>query len=173
MSGDLDTTDPPDTPYQSSAPVTLEMRSPSELASRLLALFVRQRQRARHLLRNNGACTLLIGRCTSLPMSLTRVVGCAGTTCLCCCHKRVVIGGRHFVNCNKNVWRSTLMSGKLLNTDNMNNRRLRAPGDTSSSSDSSSDFHEDNLPPPGVQYRPGLSASVRPTLAVMEVLFGV
>jgi len=144
MPSDLDTADLPDTPYQSSARATLETRSPSELALGLLALFVRRRHRTRCLLRNNGACASLIGQCTSTPMSLTRVVGCASTTCLSCYHKRVAIGYRHFVECNKNICRSTLLSGKTPTTVNMNSRRSRAPGNVSPSSDNSSDSHRNN-----------------------------
>jgi len=121
-------------------------------AFRLLALFVCRLQRARRLLRNNGACASLIGRCTSLPTSLSRVVGYAGTARLSCYYKCVAIGCRHFANRSKNICHSTLLSGKLLTTDNMDNR-LRTADDASSSTDSSSDFHGNNLPPPDMLNR--------------------
>ena len=96
MSSDLDTAGLPDTLSQSSLPATHDMRSPSDLVSRLLALFVRPQQCARRLLRNNQASTSLIGRCRSSPTSLTRVVGCEGTARHSCYRKHTAIGCRHF-----------------------------------------------------------------------------
>jgi len=73
---DLDTADPPDTPYQSSVAEAAETRLPPDIAIRPFPCFVRQQRRARRLPRNGQACASLIGRCTSSPTSLTRVVGC-------------------------------------------------------------------------------------------------
>jgi len=163
MSSDLDTAGLPDTPYQSSAPATREMRSPSDLVSRLLALFVRPQQCARRLLRNNQASTSLIGRCRSSPTSLTRVVGCEGTARHSCYHKHTAIGCRHFVSHNETACCSTLPGGKPLVTVNMSNDRSRAVADMSSSTDSSPDPHGDNLPHLtcciGVLFRPRLASS--------------
>jgi len=153
MSSNLDTADLPDTLSQSSVPATREMRSPSELTSRLLALFACPRQRARRLLRNNEACASLIGRCTSSPMSLTRVVGCAGTARLSCYYKHTATSCRHFVSRNKTVCRSAMLGGKLRKVVNMNNDRSRAVGGTSSSTDSSPESYGDNLPPPDLLHR--------------------
>ena len=150
MSSDLDTAGLPDALSQSSLPATREMRSPSELTYRLLALFARPQQCARRLLRNNRACVSLIGRCTSSSTSPPRVVGCAGTARLSCCHKLTVFGCRHFVGRNKTVRRSVLLDSQLRKVVTMNNDRSRAMADTSSSTDSAPEPYGDNLPPPDV-----------------------
>jgi len=150
MSSNLDTAGLPDTASQSSLPATREMRSPSELSSRLLALFVRPRQCARRLPRSNRACASLIGQCTSSPTSLTRVVGCAGTARLSCYYKHTAFSCRHFVGRNKTVRRSVLFDSKLRKVVSMNNDRSCTVGDTSSSTDSLPEPYGHNLPPPDV-----------------------
>jgi len=128
MSSDLDTAGLPDTLSQGSLPATRDMRSPSELTCRLLALFVRPQQRARRLLRNNRACASLIGRCTSSSTSPPRVVGCAGTACLSCCRKHIAVGCHHFVGRNKTVRHRVLFGSKSRKVIGMNNNRSRAAG---------------------------------------------
>jgi len=150
MSSDLDTTGLPDALSQSSLPATREMRPLSELTYRLLALFARPQPRARRLLRTNRACASLIGRCTSSSMSPPRVVGCAGTARLSCCHKHTAFGCRHFVGRNKTVRRSVLFDSQLRKVVSMNNNHSRTMGGTSSSTDSVPEPYGDNLPPPDV-----------------------
>jgi len=154
MYSNLDTPDLPDTPYQSSAPATREMRSPSELASRLLALFVRPRQHARHLLRNNGACTSLIGRCTSLPTSLTRVARSVAAAHICRHFRlRAVLSKQQVITADRRVLFAGLIDSKLSAFGKMSRRHPHAPGNMPSSSESSSDFLGDNLPLPDLLHR--------------------
>jgi len=126
------------------------MRSPLEITCGLLALFARTQPRARRLLRNNKACTSLIGQCTSSSTSPPRVVGCAGTARLSRCCKQIVVGCRHFVGRNKVVRHRTLFERKLHKVISMNNNRSRAVGNTSPSTNSTPKSNGDNLPPPNV-----------------------
>jgi len=150
MSDDLDTTDMPDTPSQSAVVVAAETRPPPVAAMRLFSRFVRHRRRAGRLPRNVRACAPLIGRCTSLPTSLTRVVGCVVASRISCYRLRTVFDVLCVVVGKRSVLLVAFRDCKLRETHNMS----QSHRNESESSSSSSDYHWDGLPSPDVLRRP-------------------
>jgi len=154
---DLDTADPPDTPYQSSVAVAAETWLPPDIIIRLFPRFVRLRRHARRLPRNGQACASLIGQCASSPTSLTRVVGCVVASHVSCYRLRVVHGTRCIVAVNRSALYVDLLDKRLRKVGKMSYRHRNEADERSSSpesSGSSSDFHGDNLPPPDVLRKP-------------------
>jgi len=153
---DLDTADPPDTPYQSSVAVATENRSPPDIAIQLFPRFMWLQWCARRLHRNGQACASLIGRCASSPTSLTRVVGCVVALRVSRYHLRTVYSTWRVVAVNPSVSYVDLLDGRLRKVGKMSHRHRNEPDEASSnpeSSGSTSDFHGNNLPEPDVLRR--------------------
>ena len=121
------------------------------MARRLFPRLVRHRRRAGRLPRNVQACASLIGRCTSLPTSLTRVVACVVAS-LVSYRLRIVFGAQCVAIVRQSILLADFYDCKLRKSGKMDRRCSYVLGDESSHSESSgsSDFHGDNLPSPDV-----------------------